>query len=142
VNEHRTGQGLPFGVLAFPDASRGDAELHGAVDPTGMPVDRAHPLWRAAHDPAVTLEEFDRAALQWERSLEPAAEPRADRAMLTLEVHDDQEGTVLNEALRDFASRQRQAARHGHDHLRQVRTQWALVADRLADRVDQDLHRR
>ncbi len=62
-------------------------------------------------------------------------------ARLVLEVHDDQEGTVLNEALRDFASRQRQAALHGHDHLRQVRTHWALVADRLADRVDQDINR-
>lgn len=107
-----------------------------------MPADRAHPLWRAAHDPAVTLEEFDRAALQWERTLDVAADPQAARGQrLVLEVHDDLEGTVLNEALRDFASRQRQAARHGHDHLKQVRTHWALIADRLADRVDQDTNR-
>jgi len=71
----------------------------------------------------------------------PADSPSGRGSRLVLEVHDDLEGTVLNEALRDFASRQRQASRHGHDHLRQVRTQWALVADRLADRVDQDLNR-
>ena len=107
-----------------------------------MPADRSHPLWRAAHDPAVTLDEFDRAALQWERTLDGAPDSQAGRvARLVLEVHDDQEGTVLNEALRDFASRQRQAARHGHDHLKQVRTHWALIADRLADRVDQDINR-
>jgi hypothetical protein len=47
-------------------------------DPTGMPLDRSHPLWAMRDDPAVTLEEFDQAALEWEATL--SAHPRPEDA--------------------------------------------------------------